>query len=521
MLNTTFSYKTFPVLLSVVLFFVALPVHAQFYNLPNDYSFSLFTEKQLARKDSSVHTGLKPYVHFFSNKYVNVGDTHRIFKFITDDPALDLFFYKHFLKVEPKKEKFKLRLDPLLNLESGRDYLNKGTGSLYTNTRGLIGCGYIGNKVYFESLFAENQAFFPYYLSTNVRSSLVVPGQGRWKQFKNTGYDYAFSSGFVSIQAFKNVNIQVGHGKQKIGNGYRSLLLSDNSFNYPYARITQQWFKGKVQYTNIYAVLMNMVSASKFVNPNTERLFQKKAASFQYLSINLTRFLNVGLFQGMIWQAGDAKNRQHMDWHYFNPVIYTNLAAYGLNNKNNIITGIDLKLKLSNTINIYAQGMLDRILSDSSTAAGGWQAGINYFDALGIKNLFLQMEYNNVKQGSYLNTSRNSDQSYSHYNQTLAYTPGCGEEFIFIADYKVKRFFTNVRYNYQAVPQGTLYNYHGYVNMINAKIGYVINPSYNLNICIGMLYRSQKFSIFNTLNNEANYIYLGFKTSLYNLYYDF
>ncbi len=36
-----------------------------------------------------------------------------------------------------------------------------------------------------------------------------------------------------------------------------------------------------------------------------------------------------------------------------------------------------------------------------------------------------------------------------------------------------------------------------------------------------MLYRTQNFSIFNTLNNEANYIYLGFRTSLYNLYYDF
>jgi len=518
MFNTKFLYGSVPGFI-ILLFFISLQGHSQFYNLPNEYSFSLLTEKRLAQKDSSVHSGLKPYVHFFSARYIHVADTHRIFKFITDDPALDLFFYKHFLRMEPKKEKFKLRLDPLLNLESGRDYLNKGTGSLYSNTRGLIGSGYVGDKVYFESLFAENQTFFPYYLAANVKSTSVVPGQGRWKVFKNSGYDYAFSSGFFSIQAFKNLNIQAGHGKQKIGNGYRSLLLSDNSFNYPYARITQQWFKGKVQYTNIYAVLMNLVSASKFVNPNTERLFQKKAASFQYLSINPVRFLNIGFFQGMIWQAGDDKNKQHLDWHYFNPVIYTNLTAYGLNNKNNIITGLDLKLKISNKINIYCQFMLDRIKTDS--VAGGWQAGINYFDALGIRNLFLQAEYNNVRQGSYLNPSGSSDQSYTHYNQTLAYTPGSGEEFVIIADYKMKRFFTNIRYNYQDVPQGSLTPYRSYVSIINAKIGYLINPSYNLNICIGVLYRTQKISIFNTLNNETNYIYLGFRTSLYNLYYDF
>ncbi len=115
---------------------------------------------------------------------MNIADTHRIFKYITDDPALDLFFYKHFLKVEPKKENFKLRIDPLLNLESGRDYLNKSTGSLYSNTRGLIGSGYIGDKFYFETLFAENQTFFPYYISNNMQKTLVVPGQGRWKTFK-------------------------------------------------------------------------------------------------------------------------------------------------------------------------------------------------------------------------------------------------------------------------------------------------------------------------------------------------
>ena len=505
----------------IVFFLFSQSARSQFYNLPNDYSFSLLTERGLAAPDSSIHGGLKPYVHFFSDKYIHVPDTHRVFKYITEDPALELIFYKHFLRVEPKKEKFKLRLDPLLNLELGKDYAGKAGGLLYSNTRGVIGSGYIGDKFYFETMFAENQSFFPGYLSANVQNALVVPGQGRWKTFKGSGYDYAFSSGFISIQPLKNLNIQLGHGKQKIGNGYRSLLLSDNSFNYPYARITQQWFKGRVQYTNIYAVFMNLVSASKVINPATERLFQKKAASFQYLSVNFTKKFNVGFFQGMIWQAGDDKNKQHLDLYYFNPIIYTNLINYGLNNKNNIVTGMDAKLKLTSKIALYGQLMLDKVKKDSS--GWGWQTGITCFDALGLKNLFLQVEYNSVTKGSYMNSSGSTtDQSYSHYNQTLAYTPGYGQEFVFIGDYKKKRFFTNVRYNYQTVPmnQGTI-DYYSYVSILNAKIGYVINPSYNLNICLGVLYRTQNFSIFNNLNNTTNYIYLGFKTSLYNLYYDF
>lgn len=262
--------------------FILLPVllKSQFYNLPADYSYALLTERQLAVKDSSIHTGIKPYIHFFSKKYIHVEDTHRVFRHVKNDAGVDFVFYKHFLRVEPKKEKFKLRLDPLVNFESGRDVAETNYRNLYTNTRGLIASAYIGEKVYVESLFSENQSILPGYLDNYVKATKVIPGQGRWKDFRSIGYDYAFTSAFVSVQAFKNVNIQAGHGKQKIGNGYRSLLLSDNSFNYPYARITQQWFKGRVQYSNIYAVLMNLVPASTYVNPNTERLFQKKRPPF-------------------------------------------------------------------------------------------------------------------------------------------------------------------------------------------------------------------------------------------------
>lgn len=510
------------ILLSLICIVLFLPtLKSQFYNLPADYSYALLTERQLAQKDSSIHSGIKPYIHFFSKKYEQVEDTHKVFKYVVNDPGLDMIFYKHFLRVEPKKEKFKLRLDPLLNFESGRDVADSMPRWLYTNTRGVIASGYVGEKVYFESLLAENQSLFPGYIATSAKNTLVVPGQGRWKQFKEIGFDYAFSSGFVSVQALKNLNIQVGHGKQKIGNGYRSLLLSDNSFNYPYARITQQWFKGRVQYTNIYSVFMNLVSASKVINLGAERLFQKKAASFQYLSINLSPGVNIGFFQGMIWQAGDEKNRQHITWQYFNPVIYTNLVSYGLDNKNNILTGADLKIKLNNKSNLYGQVMLDKLSNDGAAVDGwGYQAGLNYFDMLGIKRLFLQLEYNHVSEGSYLNPTPNvTDQSYSHYNQTLAYTPGRGDEFIGILDYKLKRFYFNFKYNYQTVPQGN--KAYTFTTLVSPRIGYTINSAYNLNIYVGMLYRTQNFSTFNTLNNKTSYLYFGLKTSIYNLYYDF
>ena len=507
--------------LKPLIFFFVLIIHsikAQYYNLPNDYFFSLFTEKKLAEINNNIHTNLKPYIPFFSKKYLYVTDSHSLYK----NSALSKFiFLNHAIKIESPTEKFKLQLDPILNLEIGKDFADTLNNKLYTNTRGFIGSGQVGDKVYFESMFVENQSFFPNYINSNAKLNLVIPGQGRWKSFNGGGYDYAFSSGFVSIQASKNFNIQFGHGKHKIGAGYRSLLLSDNSFNYPYARFTQQWFKGKIQYTTIYAVLMNLVPASLIQLPNTERLFQKKAASFHYLSLNITKSINLGFFQGTIWQVGDKKNQQNLSWQYFNPIIYSNLAAYNLNHTNNVLIGSEIKIKLSNKLNTYSQIMLDD-LSDTNKIGKSWgyQLGFNYFDALGINNLFFQIEYNAVMGSSYKSpTNIVSDQSFTHYNQPLAFSPGIGTELVALSDYRWKRFFLSMKYNY-LIKEIDLKNKSNTTNF-NAKIGYLINPSYNLSFSIGINYHSQNFYNFGVLNNQTNYVYFSFKTNLYNQYYDF
>lgn len=492
----------------------------QFYNLPNDYFFSLITEKKLAEKDSSIHSSIKPYIHFFSDKYKHVADSHRVLKYITEDQFLDKIFFDNLIHIRSKDRKYRLTIDPLLNLEMGRDTEDTIFRKLYTNTRGFVASGSIGKDFYFETMFSENQSLFPEYIETINKETKVVPGQGRWKNFNSRGFDYSFSSGFFSYQICRNINIQAGHGKHKIGQGYRSLLLSDNAFNYPYVRVTQRYFKGRLQYTNIYSSLMNLQAASVNLPPHTEPLFQKKAAAFQHLSINFTKWFNVGLFQGLIWQVADKYNRQRFEWQYFNPVIFTNLGYYGLNNKNNIVIGAELNLKITKNISIYGQFMGDDFSNtDSLGNAWGYQAGIKYFNAFSLKNLFLQSEYNNISEGSYLSSVNNENQSYSHYNQNLAYTPGYGQELIFIADYKLKRVFFNARYHYQ------YYTYSGYslfTNQIaNLKLGYTINPAYNANISIGMLYRAQDFFGFNVSNNKTAYLYLSFKTNIYNTYYDF
>jgi hypothetical protein len=507
----------------IVSLLISLPLRSQFYNLPNEYFYNTFSQRELAKIDSEqVHSSIQPYIPFFNKKYTFVTDTYRVFKYVKNDPLLEKVFFDHLIHIRSKTNAYEFKVDPLLNIELGRDYTDTTSfKNTYTNTRGFIASGTIGKNFYFETLFSENQSQFPNYVSHFANQTGVIPGQGRYKAFKTTGYDYAFSSGFISYQPFKRLNIQLGHGKQKIGNGYRSLLLSDNAFNYPYLRITSEWFKGRLQYSNIYAVLMNLETGGAKTPPFTEPLFQKKAVSFQYLSFNVSKRINIGLFQGMIWNAADSMNRQHLEWQYFNPVIYSNVGFYGLNNKNNIVLGANLNVKLTNSINVYGQFMGDDFSNKTTLGnAFGYQAGIKYFDAFKVKNMMLQVEYNDVAEGSYnspLGTS--SNQSFSHYNQTLAFTPGYGKEIVFLADYKIQRIFANVKANLQYL---TLNKYALYNNtMARVQLGYTINHAYNFNVSLGYNYRYQNFLSFSSSNNTTSFYTLSLKSNLYNTYYDF
>ena len=130
--------------------------------------FAQDVERQAASLDNSYNASIKPFVNGVNyNK-----------------KALDSVYYKrHSVKqynnVWSRKLKqeslllvdssnFKLSLDPLFYFEAGQD--SKYSDSLYyTNTRGVLIRGSIGNDFAFESSFVENQAVMVDYISNFVR----------------------------------------------------------------------------------------------------------------------------------------------------------------------------------------------------------------------------------------------------------------------------------------------------------------------------------------------------------------
>lgn len=460
--------------------------------------------------------------------------------------------------VRDTADKFYMTVDPLFNFEYGKDVADTIGERLYKNTRGFLVRGHIGDKFAFETSFYENQATYPRYIDSYIIATddlfpqtanyqyNVVPGQGRSKPFRKFGYDYAMASGYISYSPNKMFNFQVGHGKHFVGDGYRSLLLSDNAFNYPYARITTTW--RNIQYTNLYTSFMNLTNGGAKTPARVERLFQKKTGSFQMLSVNLFKRVQIGIFQGMIWEAADTMNQQHLSFNTFNPVIGVNTAVYGLHDKNNILWGSTLKLKITKSISLYGQYMLDDVFKKEDGGdvrkKFGYQIGLKYFDVFRLKNLNLQFEYNSVRPYSY--AAEDPEQSYTHYNQALAHPLGANfSEMVGFINYRFKDFFIELKANYAEKGVDTLNRnfggnifdpsgsfpiaqkleevkmYQGLKTTImyqDAHIGYMVNPATNFNVILGISNRIES-TYKATINTR--YVYISIRTSLSNFYYDF
>jgi hypothetical protein len=455
-------------------------------------------------------------------------------------------FRDHLIVIADSTDGFLVTIDPLMNFETGKDLDDPFHRKLSVNTRGVLIRGDIGPKFSFESSFYENQSYQPGYIDSFARATLVIPGQGRWKDFKKGGFDYSMSSGYISYSPNKHFNFQAGTGKHFIGDGYRSLLLSDNSFNYPYLRITTTF--GRFQYTNLYASLMNLTFSKANIPVGTEHLYEKKSASFQFLSVNVNRFIQLGLFQGLIAQAADSTNKQHLDAYYFQPVIGISALHYGLNDPNHVLLGATGKIQIP-FARLYGQYVLDGITQSGNEGSvynrQGFQAGAKCGNFFGVvHNLDLQLEYNQVRPFTY--ASSESAQSYTHYGQPLADPLGSNfKEAICILHYRYNNVFFQLKYIHALIGADSIGRNYGqnvfspdgtaYVGGSNAsapmlqgvkttldsydlKLGYLINPSYNLNFVCGIIIRDYRNSSGNT---KTDYIYMGIQTSLSNIYYDF
>jgi hypothetical protein len=303
---------------------------------------------------------------------------------------------------------------------------------IFLNSKGLTARGVIGNKVGFDFYLTDNQERTPQFVQQRVDQFLAVPGAGFYKPFKQTGYDYFDARGSVYAGAGKHFTFQFGYDKNFIGNGYRSLLLSDFANNYLFFKInTRIW---KLNYTNWF---MELFPQNKN-NPGNV-LLPRKYAAVHRLSINATPWLNIGLLEAIVFGRPSL-----FDFSYLNPIIFLRSIEQQNGSPDNALIGLDYKINIAKEGQLYGQLLIDEFsLKEIKDRKGwwgnkfGWQMGGKIINLLNVKNLDLQGEVNIVRPFTYSHSDIVAN--YTHYNQPLAHPLGANfSEVIGILNYQPK-----------------------------------------------------------------------------------
>ncbi|MCO4292105.1 hypothetical protein NF867_04420 [Solitalea sp. MAHUQ-68] len=526
----------------ILLSFTTVYAQQQTIYLNRDYNRVI--ERALLLKQKTYHSNMRPFLYSNLDSLVAIDSAVNAY-FNTDTARKNNWFLRKLTQEHlgnVNQSNIRIYADLLLELNVGKE-LNRG--NIFTNTRGAQLAGDIGNKFSFYTAITENLSQFPEYLNNYIKEHKVVPGQSVARISPKGTVDYGVPYGYISYSPNANFNFQLGQGKNFIGDGYRSLFLSDGSYTYPYFKISTTFWK--IKYTNLWTQYVDASGEFKFTNT---RSFPKKYASYQFLSYQVNRRLNLNFFQALVWPQDSTGNP--IEWAYINPMIYFNALNFNMGSPANSLMGLGFSYQLMKSHKLYGQLLLDDFNLGNLSKQGGtffqekyaYQLGWKYFDALNVPNLYFQAEFNRSRP--YVYTHRTLKINYTHFNEPLAHPLGANfNELILIGAYKFRKLELNGKINfatYGADTTGTHFgkniflsdydsqygqnsfgNYTGQgiktkLTNVQADLSYLVNPKTNLKLCLGLSKRVESSSVIST---NSIMVYIGIKTALNNFYYDF
>src|SRR5690554_111659 len=505
--------------------FLLIPgiVWSQNQNLPLNHQFHHDFERKAIQSDAVFHSSFKPILQRKAAELVKSDSALSPHLYIEKKGERSFvarkLFYEHLIFLDSNN--IQLSIDPILNLEVGDELRDEGRSDskrYYKNTRGFIARLNIGNQLSVSSSFRENQAVLPFYLSQRIAETKVAYGQGRVKNFGDHGYDFAMASATVSYSPAERLNLQLGHGKHFVGEGYRSFLLSDLTFNYPYFRIQSDWLNGKLNYQNMFALFQDI---SRLDNSGlNEGVFERKQGVFHFVNYSPTANFSFGVFEGFIYPSLDTSGNISVPASYWIPLIGFNSVSNASGEKGNTTLGVNLKWELFRKLKLYGQ----LSFFDEQIKQYKYQAGGKLF--LG-KPWTIQLEYN---QGV--------DQHlgiYHHYNESLTH-PAFGDFQEIVAGIYLhqERWMSRLIFNHLEMN-------HQKVNYLDFRQSYVINPSYNFTVSAGLQYRKAENIQLDDDNIGAHpnskiivnngspplgienslYLYISVSTNLQNTYFNY
>ncbi len=487
----------------------------------------------ISKPNTTFHSSFRPYL---SSSFADATDSVVPFKFY----AFKNFFLSKMLNEKPEKRIwYNLQFHPILDAQIGYDGVLKQ--SVYNALGGIHFKANINNDFTFAATVVGGKQQQPFFLDTILAQQKISPEFGQQYGTNKKGYSFVDVTGYASYSPNNNkiFNFQLGRDKHFIGDGYRSLIMSDFAPAMPFFRInTNIW---RLQYNVWYTYMYDVTNANGLKNNYTN-----KFSTCHYLSYNILKELNVGLFENVIWRGTDTNQVRTFDVNYLNPIIFLRPQEYSVGSPDNAFIGLNVNGKLFKTLKLYAQLGLDEFFLKEVRARRGWwankqawQFGAKYINAFNVKGLSIQVEYNEARPYTY--THGLVQQNYAHYGMPLAHPLGANfREFLGFVNYRKNNFqfswqgmsavvgkdsasaTSNIGQNIfmSYVTRNSEYgNYttQGIKTTIlqsNFKFTYYIIPDMNLRLELGYTQRSEKNSTGYILQNP--FFYVGIKSSFWN-----
>ncbi|MDB5136755.1 MAG: hypothetical protein JWP37_3358 [Mucilaginibacter sp.] len=526
--------KVFTCILLLILF--ACASHAQLMYQPYSYQFYQKLDNSVYSPSTNLHTSVKPFLIADSSAIRPLYDSLLMLNVDTRSKSWlnHVLFTGHLVDVKSKDYTF--YMDYLPDLQIGREFSEPKT--VWLNTRGYQVGGTIGDNFFFYSSGYENQGRFANYENDYINNVHMIPGEAYDKSFGKPTKDWSSVTALIGYSPSKAITIALGEDKTFIGDGYRSVLLSDYAAAYPLLRFTAN-LGGNVQYMAMWAY-MEDPNATQFNSFSNNR---RKWGAFHYIDWNITNRASIGFFNALIAEEANDQGQYHgFDVNYINPVFFVSSLGPAKPAPDHTLFGFNGKYKVLNKTTIYGQFLFDQASSSgNNNGRSAWQLGFRGSDLFKVSKLNYLFEYNTSKPYTYSN--QYPIVNYAQLGEPLADPLGANfKEFVGILNYSIGKFDLQGQVNYAKyglnpanVNYGKDITLADNINLppsvgstgqglatslkyAEGTVSYLLNPKYNLRIEVGGLLRQETNSVTDT---KTAMITLGLRSTFRNLYHDF
>jgi hypothetical protein len=522
-------------------------------NIPFSHSYYAVFDAAMNQMGSNNHTASKPYTYQEVAKYYDFAAENDKLKKSASGWLARKTWNENLVEIQG--EDYWFTLNTILDLQVGNATGNTQVKT-FVNTRALNVRGGLGTKLNFTATVFESQARFAAYYNRYAESikpsggnPAIIPGIGIAKDFKTDAYDIPSADANLTFVPSKFIDLQLGYGRNFIGDGYRSLLEGDGASTYPYFKINTNFWK--VKYTNTYMWLKDVRD-----DVTVDNTYATKFMANHYLSLNLNNRWNIGFFESVVWTDS---NDRGFDMSFVNPIIFYRTVEFNSSSKSgNALLGLTSKYKWNNQINFYGQFLLDEFsLNDVKDINNSWknkfayQLGVKYYNAFNVNHLLFQLEYNHVRP--YVYSHSNPLTNYGHNNQSMGHQWGSNfEEFLAIARYHKGRFFADAKitigtrgFDYTDSGSNSNYGsdiYRDYdedryadsgvkvgqgnktaVFISDLQAGYLLNPMTNTKLFGSFIFRDFNPTQDTTteFKEKTTWFSIGIRSDVFNWYYDY